>query len=223
MARPTAPPAGVPQDRVRPPKSAGARLWGCPSALAASPSNASRESGEPRSALPATSPPTQAAALEPRPREVGMRFTHASSHPVNARPAASYASFTPRATTLPPSRARRSAPSPSIFTLARSPSSATTSLWSASASPSASKPGPRFADVAGMRTWTRTRLQPLEEPVRGEGDGPGVQDHVVVGEDEDSDDDEDDARRPLDHGNEPTITLEEREKRSERRRRDQKR
>src|SRR5207244_11757210 len=91
------------------------------------------------------------------------------------------------------------------------------------ASPSASKPGPRFADVAGMRTWTRTRLQPLEEPVRGEGDGPGVQDHVVVGEDEDSDDDEDDARRPLDHGNEPTITLEEREKRPERRRGDQKR
>src|SRR5207245_9070103 len=148
--------------------------------------HASRESGQPRSALPATSPPAQAAALEPRPREVGMRFTHASSHPVNARPAASYASFTPRATTLPPSRARRSAPSPSIFTLTRSPSSATTSLWSASASPSASKPGPRFADAAGMRTWTRTRLRPAEATVGGEDDGTGVQDDAGVGEDKDS-------------------------------------
>src|SRR5437879_13759987 len=92
---------------------------------------------------------------------------------------------------LSPLCASQSAPSPSMRTVMPSASSATTSLWSDSARPSVSKPGPRFAEVAGTRTWTRTRLQPLQEPVGGERDRPGVQDDVVVREDEDPDDDED--------------------------------
>src|SRR2546422_11754535 len=81
-------------------------------------------------------------------------------------------------------RGSRAAPSPSIATLTPSASDRTTSLWSAHVRPSASNPGPRLADVAGTLTWTRTRLEPLEEPVGGERDGPGVEDDVVVGEDE---------------------------------------
>src|SRR3989449_8014456 len=73
-------------------------------------------------------------------------------------------------------RGSRAAPSPSIATLTPSASDRTTSLWSAHARPSASNPGPRLADVAGTLTWTRTRLEPLEDPVGGERDGPGVED-----------------------------------------------
>src|SRR5436309_13432701 len=98
---------------------------------------------------------------------------------------------------LSPLCASQSAPSPSTRTVIPSASSATISLWSDSARPSASKPGPRFAEVAGTLTWTRTRLQPLQEPVGGERDRPGVQDDVVVREDEDPDDDEDGAGRAL--------------------------
>ena len=76
-------------DTVSPPHSAAATLSGWPSARAASASNASRDSGPPSSALPATSPPTQAAALEPRPRAGGMRLTQASATPLNVRAAAS--------------------------------------------------------------------------------------------------------------------------------------
>src|SRR5439155_18340897 len=184
---------------------------------------ASFDRGAPRSALPATRPPTQAAALEPSPRAVGMRFTHASVQPLNTRPAASWASFTPRATTFPASRARRSAPSPWIFTVTSSPSSAQTSLCRVNASPSASKPGPRFAEVAGTRPGTRTGLQPLEEPVRGERNRPGVEDDVVVREDEDADNDEDHSRRALADGYEATTPPEVREKEAERGRWRQKR
>src|SRR2546429_525698 len=93
-------------------------------------------------------------------------------------------------------RGSRAAPSPSIATVTPSASDATTSLWSAHARPSASNPGPRLADVAGTLTWTRTRLEPLEEPVGGERDGPGVEDDVIVGEDEHAHHDQDQARRP---------------------------
>src|SRR5256886_16293693 len=97
-------------------------------------------------------------------------------------------------------RGSRAAPSPSIATLTPSASDRTTSLWSAHARPSASNPGPRLADVAGTRTWTRTRLEPLEEPVGGQRDGPGGEEDVVVGEDEHAHDDEDHARGPRHHG-----------------------
>src|SRR5439155_1061242 len=69
--------------------SSPATLSGCPSARAARARSASFVRGEPRRALPATSPPTQAAALEPSPRAAGTRFVHSSAHPVNRRPAAS--------------------------------------------------------------------------------------------------------------------------------------
>src|SRR2546426_5123589 len=110
-------------------------------------------------------------------------------------------------------RGSRAAPSPSIATLTPSASDRTTSLWSAHARPSASNPGPRLADVAGTLTWTRTRLEPLEEPVGGERDGPGVEDDVVVGEDEHAHHDQDQACRALhdrDEGTEPPEELQER-------------
>src|SRR6266542_1406582 len=62
-------------ETVRPRRRAAATLSGWPSARQASASTASRSSGEPRLALAATRPPTQAAALEPRPRAGGMRLT----------------------------------------------------------------------------------------------------------------------------------------------------
>ena len=98
-----------------------------------------------------------AAALEPRPRAVGIRLTHVSETPSNGRPAASKARRTPRATTLSGPGGSEPAPSPSTRTDTPSASAASTSLCRPRASPSASKPGPRFADVAGTRTWTRMR------------------------------------------------------------------
>src|SRR2546427_354835 len=114
-------------------------------------------------------------------------------------------------------RGSRAAPSPSIATLTPSASDRTTSLWSAHARPSASNPGPRLADVAGTLTWTRTRLEPLEEPVGGERDGPGVEDDVVVGEDEHAHHDQDQACRALHDRDEWTVAAEELQERAERR------
>src|SRR3989442_1622099 len=113
-------------------------------------------------------------------------------------------------------RGSRAAPSPSIATLTPSASDRTTSLWSAHARPSASNPGPRLADVAGTLTWTRTRLEPLEEPVGGERDGPGVEDDVVVGEDEHAHHDQDQACRALHDRDEWTVAAEELQERAER-------
>src|SRR2546427_13181692 len=113
-------------------------------------------------------------------------------------------------------RGSRAAPSPSIATLTPSASDRTTSLWSAHARPSASKPGPRLADVAGTLTWTRTLLEPLEEPVGGERDGPGVEDDAVVGEDEHAHHDQDQACRALHDRDEWTVGAEEHEEAAER-------
>src|SRR2546426_343739 len=120
-------------------------------------------------------------------------------------------------------RGSRAAPSPSIATLTPSASDRTTSLWSAHARPRASSPGPRLADVAGTLTWTRTRLEPLEKPVGGERDRPGVEDDVVVGEDEHAHDDQDHARGPLHHGNERAVAPESPQKGAERRGREEER
>src|SRR5882724_10742939 len=142
-------------DTVSPPRRAAATLSGWPSARVASSSKVSRERPPPDRALPATSPPIQAAALEPMPRLGGMRFTQRSATPRNGRPAASKAMRTARATTLRAPVSSRPAPSPSIATATWSASSASISLCSAKASPSTSKPGPRLAEVAGTRTRTR--------------------------------------------------------------------
>ena len=81
--------ASLTQETVSPPKIAAATLSGCPSARAARERSASFVRGAPSSALPATRPPTHAAALEPSPRAEGTRFVHASAHPLNGRPVAS--------------------------------------------------------------------------------------------------------------------------------------
>ena len=55
-----------------------------------------------------------------------------------------------------PSVGSSSAPSPSQVTPRSAPLVAVTSLQRSNASPKQSNPGPRFADVAGTRTVTRT-------------------------------------------------------------------
>jgi hypothetical protein len=87
-----------------------------------------RASGSPSSALPATRPPTQAAALDPSPRAVGTRLTQASLTPLKGRPAASYACRTARTITLWSLGGSRPTPSPSIVMLTASASVAVTSL-----------------------------------------------------------------------------------------------
>src|SRR5207247_6589926 len=120
-------------------------------------------------------------------------------------------------------RGSRAAPSPSISTLTPSASAATTSLRSVHARPRASKPGPRLADVAGTLTWTRTRLEPLQEPVGRERDGPAVENDVVVGDDEHAHHDQDHTRHPLHDRDERTVALEELQERAERRGREEER
>src|SRR5207247_10622593 len=120
---------------------------------------------------------------------------------------------------LSPFCASQSAPSPSMRTVMPSASSATTSLWSDSARPSVSKPGPRFAEVAGTRAWTRTRLQALPEAGGGERDRPGVQDAGVGRGDEDPDGDEGHPGGAPGERNERQIGAEETEERAEPRRR----
>src|SRR5262249_8732756 len=80
-------------------------------------SSASFVSAPPASALPATRPPTHAAALEPRPRAGGMRFVHRNAIPLNGRPAASNARRAPRATALSAPPGNWPAPSPSTAPL----------------------------------------------------------------------------------------------------------
>src|SRR5262249_52668798 len=109
-------------------------------------------------------------------------------------------------------------------TSTRSCSVAETSLWSASASPRVSKPGPRLAEVAGARTRTLTRvvlseseslLEASQEPLGRQRDRPAVEHDVVVRVDEDADHDEEQAGRPLHDRNEGTLALEEAQDRSQ--------
>src|SRR5215470_4914864 len=195
-------------DTVSPPKRAAATLSGWPSARAAASSSASRDSAFPASAPPATRPATHAAALEPRPRLGGIRFTQRRITPWKGRPASSKAWRTARATTLSAPVGSAPAPSPSTVTATRSLSSAVTSLWSPSASPSTSKPGPMLADVAGTRTVTRTS-EPLEQPLGGQAQRPRVEGDVVVRHHEQAHHDQQHARHALDDGDERTVALEE--------------
>src|SRR5262249_39237059 len=82
---------------------------------------------------------------------------------------------------------------------------------------------PRLAELAGTRTWTftRRRLQPLQQPLGSQRDRPRVQQDVLVGDDEDADDDEQHAGPALDGRNERAVALEELEDRPERDRREQ--
>src|SRR6266542_2409875 len=66
-------------------------------------------------------------------------------------------------------------------------------------------------------------LQAAQEPFRCERDRPGVENDVVVREDEDAHHDEQDTSGPLHHRDERAIALEEAEERAERERREQER
>ncbi len=131
------------QLRVTPPASAAARLSACGSSVSPSVSRSSADA----SGAPARSPSAIAAALEPRPLSSGMRFTNRKRLP--ARSATSAYARTAR---FDPSSESSPAPSPS--TEMPSPSVSSSSFQRSSATPAQSKPGPRFADVAGARTIT---------------------------------------------------------------------
>src|SRR5207237_4867305 len=111
-----------------------------------------RSSGVPATALAPSIPPTHAAALEPSPRLSGIACTHSIATPVNRRPAASKSVRAARATMLASVAGSWPRPSPRTETVTPSASASVSSLYRASASPSASKPGPRLAEVAGTRT-----------------------------------------------------------------------
>src|SRR3954453_9665474 len=115
-----------------------------------------------RSVPPATSaraamtPPTIAAADEPRPRPCGIRLAQTTSNPRGRPPSRLNASYIALTTRLRALRATLAAPMPATSTVrpGSSVTRTTMSSYSESARPSASNPGPRFALVAGTRTRT---------------------------------------------------------------------
>src|SRR4051812_18028356 len=126
-------------------------------------------------------PATIAAADDPRPRLCGMRLAHTISSPRGLLASRSSVARSERTTRLRALRATVAAPTPATSTVrpGSSVTRTTTSSYRPRARPSASKPGPRLALVAGTRTRTgaarnvdlwraiRSALQP--ERVRGRG------------------------------------------------------
>ena len=143
-------------EMTKPPCSAGATLSGWPSSSMASSSSAasSRSSRPPStSARASTSPPTMAAEDEPRPRACGMALWQLSRSPVGCPPRTSKARRIARTTRWSSSRGTTPAPAPVTSTTRPEPASSPSSSSRRSrARPSESKPGPRFAQVAGTET-----------------------------------------------------------------------
>ena len=107
-------------------------------------------------------PATIAAAEEPRPRPCGIRFTQRSPSPGGWPPVTANAARIARTTRWSSPAPARSAPSPEIsMDSPDSQTHASTSSCRLSASPSASKPGPRLALVAGTRTRTMSVVQAI--------------------------------------------------------------
>jgi len=98
--------------------------------------------------------PAQIAAEdEPRPRPCGIRLTQCTRSPGGWPPRRSNAARRDLTTRCVSSQGTDPAPSPSTVTSSPDPVTSTvTSSRSSSASPNASKPGPRLALVAGGRT-----------------------------------------------------------------------
>ena len=117
----------------------------------------------PARARAARMPVTIAAAEEPRPRPCGIEFTQRSPSPGGCPPVTANAARMARTTRWSSPASARSAPSPEISM--ESPDSliqASTSSYRVRASPSASKPGPRLALVAGTRTRTAPSSRPSD-------------------------------------------------------------
>ncbi|SQD96030.1 hypothetical protein FMEAI12_3430010 [Parafrankia sp. Ea1.12] len=152
------------QATVRPPSRAAATLSGCPSIALATRSRPAAPSGPPARASAAVTPATIAAADEPRPRPCGIRFTQRSASPGCAHSSSSKVARIARTTRCASSAGTASGPTTSM----ESPdgvSRTDTSSYSPSARPSASKPGPRLALVAGTRRRTAPGGRPPPGPV----------------------------------------------------------
>ena len=142
---------------VAPPSSAAETLSGCPSKSVASAMrslsliNCWPERTSPRARL---NPPTIAPADDPSPRPCGIVLSARSAIPRGFPPINSKPRIIDLMTRFFPSRGMSSAPSPvtSISKPSSSSICATYTSRRSRAKPSASKPGPRFADDAGTET-----------------------------------------------------------------------
>src|SRR3569833_3649634 len=175
-------PEGVCQAIVRPPARHGATLSGWPSIRVASARTSSAVNFSPSGcrARAARMPATVAAEEEPSPRACGMRLTQRIRSPGAAVPPMSpYAERSVRAIRSSSPRPAVSSPSPLTSIDRPDPAiSTSTSSCRLRASPSASKPGPRFALVAVTRTLT-TYVKEAPSPARSRelqrgGGGVGV-------------------------------------------------
>ena len=142
----------------RPPSREGTTLSGWPSMSIASSSNFSRLRGSPIRALAPIRPATIAVALLPRPRAGGTPRRTRASIAMGCTPASFQTRWAARYTRLsgPPRRWEPSLPSMIRSKRSWSPSMLRNSkrLFSSSAAPRQSNPGPRLAVVAGTSTTT---------------------------------------------------------------------
>ena len=114
-------------DTTNPPSSAADALSGCPSSAVASRSWSPVESRRPPSTCPANTPPTDAAADDPMPRDNGMRLRIAIRQPIAAgRGPIDASSACSRPATKRLSRTAGSSPAPSPSTASSRPPSAST-------------------------------------------------------------------------------------------------
>ena len=151
--------AGAPGAQMaRPPSNAAAALSRCPSMAAARSSTASSSHGAWWSAVATRTPASAAAALDPMPRPIGIRFTHAKCTPVAGTPSSAhdfaYATVT-RLCAGSCSAAGASRPASTLIGPGRCSARMSFCSWRASAR--MSNPGPRLATLAGTATRTRTR------------------------------------------------------------------
>ena len=168
-------PSSLGSATVNAPYRAAATLSACPSTSLATRRSVRRSSGSPMIALAATTPPTMAAALDPRPRATGMAercVTWYAPSVSAAASAAARADTTNRLSSpvgmpfsMPFSRALSS---PSRFTDQARAGRRSNSARRGNAMANESKPGPRFALEAG----TRTRSSPTATPSTPHGPHP---------------------------------------------------
>ena len=135
---------------VRPPRRAGATLSGWPSMEVASVSSSCVLSTSPSIRLAPSRPAMMQAEEEPRPRAMGMGFVWVILRGGICLPTFSNRPFAERYTRLDSPRGMRVPSADEISST--SLSSKVTVLYSVTARPSASKPEPMFALVAGTET-----------------------------------------------------------------------
>ena len=160
LMRRTTNPSSPRAPATSPPRIAGATLSGWPSIVAASSTSAGSPTGASVTARASTIPATIAADDDPSPRSSGIRLVTSRAMSGTGRSNAAQASRNERHTRLSSPFGSSGAPSPRLVTRGEPSTMGTVraARCTSSASPNASKPAPRFADVAGTCTvWCLTR------------------------------------------------------------------